>query len=40
MAQFGLYCDFRMTLQELNWVTNLLEWTTVLEVMINLDEQI
>jgi len=34
MAQFGLYSDFKMTLQEVNRVANLPEWTTVLEMMI------
>jgi len=34
MTQFGLYSDFKMTLQEVNRVANLTEWTTVLEVMI------
>ena len=34
MTQFGLYSDFKMTLQEVNKVANLPEWTTVLEVMI------
>jgi len=34
MTQFRLYRDFKMTPQEVNRVANLLEWTTVLEVMI------
>jgi len=34
MTQFGLYGDFKMTLQEVNRVANLPEWTIVLEVMI------
>jgi len=34
MTQFGLYSDFEMTPQEVNWVANLPEWTTVLEMMI------
>jgi len=34
MTQFGLYSDFKMTPQEVKRVANLLEWTTVLEVMI------
>jgi len=34
MTQFGLYSNFKMTPQEVNRVANLLEWTTVLEVMI------
>jgi len=34
MTQFGLYTDFKMTLQEVNRVANLQECTTVLEVMI------
>jgi len=34
MTQLGLYSDFKMTPQEEKRVTNLLEWTTVLEVMI------
>ena len=34
MTQFGLYSDFKMTLQEVNRVAKLPEWTTVLEVMI------
>jgi len=33
-TQFRLYGDFKMTPQEVNRVANLLEWTTVLEVMI------
>jgi len=40
MAQFGLHSDFKMTPQEVNRVANFREGTTVLEVMINLDEQI
>jgi len=34
MTQFRLYSNFKMTLQEVNTVANLPEWTTVLEVMI------
>jgi len=34
MTQFGLYSDFKMTPQEVNRVANLLQWTTVLQVMI------
>jgi len=34
MTQFGLYSNFKMTPKEVNRVANLLEWTTVLEVMI------
>jgi len=34
MTQFGLYSDFKMAPQEVNMVANLLERTTVLEVMI------
>ena len=36
MTRFGLYysSDFKFTPQEVNRVANLLEWTTVLEVMI------
>jgi len=34
MAQFSLYRDFKITPQEVNMVTNLLELTIVLEVMI------
>ena len=34
MTQFGLHGDFKMAPQEVNRVANLLEWTTVLEVMI------
>jgi len=33
-AQFGIYSDFKMTHHEVDRVSNLLEWTTVLEVMI------
>jgi len=32
--QFGLHSDFKMTPQEVSRVSNLPEWTTVLEVMI------
>jgi len=34
MTQFGLYSDSKMTPQDVNRVTNLPEWMTVLEVMI------
>jgi len=36
MTRFGLYysSDFKFTPQEVNRVANLMEWTTVLEVMI------
>ena len=34
MTQFGLYSNFKMTPQEVNRAANLLEWTTVLKVMI------
>jgi len=34
MTRFRPYSNFKMTPQELKRVANLLEWTTVLEVMI------
>jgi len=34
MTQFGLYCDFKMTQQEVKRAANLPEWTTVLDLMI------